>query len=259
MFKMLLATKNKGKVKEIKGIFADLPVKLIELPTNDTDEVEEDGKIYFDNALKKTMHYALKYHLPTLADDSGLEIDALNGAPGINSARFLGMETGFDQKIDKILELMKDVKNRTARFRATFVLYLPKEDKYFTTEGIAEGEILHKPQKKEGSGFGYDPIFKPAGFNESFSMLGTNIKNQISHRSKALNEMKKIIAKQFLGGSKMVEIKVNGKRLPANKYVYKVFESVILALLDTLKDVPEIQKVEITIDKEKGDNPASSF
>jgi XTP/dITP diphosphohydrolase len=251
MFKILLATKNKGKVKEIRSIFSDLPVKLIELPANDTDEVEEDGKNYFENALKKARHYAEKYHLPTLADDSGLEIDALDEAPGIKSARFLGKEVGFDQKIEKILQLMTDVKTRAARFRATFVLYLPKERKYFSTEGIVRGEILSEPHKKEGSGFGYDPIFRPEGFDESFSMLGTDIKNQISHRSKALNEMKKIIAKQFLGGGEMVEIKVNGKRLPANKYVYKVFEAVILALFDTLKDVPDIQKIEITIDKEK--------
>jgi XTP/dITP diphosphohydrolase len=146
---------------------------------------------------------------------------------------------------------MTDVKIRAACFSAVFVLYLPKERKYFSTEGIVEGEILSEPHKKERSGFGYDPIFKPKGFNESFSMLGTDIKNRISHRSKALKKMKKIIAKQFLGGDGMVEIKVNGKKLPANKYVYKVFESVILALLDTLKGIPVIEKVEITINKEK--------
>ena len=251
MFKILLATKNKGKVKEIRSIFSDLPVKFIELPREDIDEVDENGKNYFENALKKAEHYAEKYNLPTLADDSGLEIDALDGAPGINSARFVSKEATFNEKISKILELMQGVDRRSARFRATFVLYLPKEDKYFTSLGVVEGEILLEPHKKEGSGFGYDPIFKPDGFNESFSMLGSDIKNQISHRSKALKEMKKIIAKQFLGGGEMVEIKVNGKRLPANKYVYKVFESVILALLNTLKDIPEIKKVEITIDKEK--------
>jgi XTP/dITP diphosphohydrolase len=255
MFKILLATKNKGKVKEIRSIFSDLPVKFIELPEKDIDEVNENGKNYFENALKKAKHYAEKYNLPTLADDSGLEIDDLDGAPGINSARFLGKEIGFDAKIGKILQLMTDVKIRTARFRATFVLYLPKERKYFSTEGIIEGEILSEPHKKEGSGFGYDPIFKPDGFNESFSMLGTDIKNRISHRSKALKKMEKIIAKQILGGGEMVEIKVNGKKLPANKYVYRVFESVILSLLDTLKDIPVVEKVEITVDKEKEDKP----
>jgi XTP/dITP diphosphohydrolase len=251
MFKILLATKNKGKVKEIRSIFSDSPVKLIELPEKDIDEVNENGKNYFENALKKAKHYAEKYNLPTLADDSGLEIDALDGAPGINSARFLGKETGFDAKIEKTLQLMTDVKIRIACFRVVFVLYLPEERRYFSTEGIIEGKILSEPHKKEGSGFGYDPIFKPDGFDESFSMLGTDIKNQISHRSKALKKMKKIIAKQFLGGGEMVEIKVNGKKLPANKYVYKVFESVILALLDTLKGIPVIKKVEITINKEK--------
>ena len=251
MFKILLATKNKGKLKEIRQILSDIPVKLIELPEKDTDEVPEDGKTYLENALKKAMHFANKYHLPTLADDSGLEIDALNGEPGINSARFLGKETSFDEKMEKILDKLQGVKNRSARFRATFVLYLPREDKFFATEGEVEGDILDRPHKKEGSGFGYDPIFKPREFSKSFSQLGEEIKNKISHRSKALSEIKKIIEKEFLGGKGMIEIKVNGKRLPANKYVYQVFESVILALVGTLKDIPEIKEVEIKINKEK--------
>lgn len=251
MFKILLATKNKGKIREIKQILSDIPVKLIELPESDTDEVPEDGKTYLENALKKAKYFAKKYHLPTLSDDSGLEIDALNGEPGINSARFLGKETSFDEKMKKIIERLKSAENRSARFRATFVLYLPKEDKYFSTEGKVEGEILDKPHKKEGSGFGYDPIFKPIGFNESFSELGEEVKNSISHRAQALKKMKEIIEREFLGGEGMVEIKVNGERLPANKYVYQVFRSVIMALLSTLKDVPEIEEVEIKITKEK--------
>lgn len=251
MFKILLATKNIGKVREIRQILSDIPVKLIELPESETDEVPEDGKTYFENALKKAKHFASKYRLPTLADDSGLEIDALDGEPGINSARFLGKETSFDRKMERILEKLQGVKSRSARFRATFVLYLPREDRFFTTEGAVEGKILDKPYKKEGSGFGYDPIFKPKGFKKSFSQLGEEVKNKISHRSKALGEMKKIISKEFLGGEGMVEIKVNGKRLPANKYVYQVFESVILALVATLKDIPEIKEVEIKISKEK--------
>lgn len=202
MLKILLATKNKGKVKEIKGVFSDLPIRFIELPQSDDDEVVEDGKNYFENALKKAKHYAEKYKLIALADDSGLEIDALNGEPGINSARFLGKKASFDKKMEKIIQLMKGVKSRTARFRATFVLYVPEKDKYFSTEGIAEGHILHEQHKKEGSGFGYDPIFRPEGFRESFSMLGTDIKNQISHRSKALGKMKEVIANEFLGGGR---------------------------------------------------------
>ena len=251
MFKILLATKNKGKIKEIKQILSDLPVKLIELPESDTDEVPEDGKTYLENALKKAKHFADKYLLPTLADDSGLEIDVLDGEPGINSARFLGKETSFDKKMEKILDELQGAKNRSARFRASFVLYLPREDKFFTAEGAIEGDILDRPYKKEGSGFGYDPIFKPKGFEESFSQLGEEVKNRISHRSKAFQEMKKIIEKEFLGGEGMVEIKVNGKRLPTNKYVYQVFKSVILALIGTLKDIPEIEKVEIKITKEE--------
>jgi len=202
MLNILVATKNKGKIKEIKEICKELPIKIIELPENDEDTVKEDGETYLENALKKAKHYANKYKLPTLSDDSGLEIDALNGAPGINSARFLGEKTSFDEKMKKILELLKDNPNRKARFKTVSVLYLPKEKKYFYTEGTVEGEILEMPKKKEGSGFGYDPIFKPAGFDKSFSMLGEKIKNKISHRSKALNKMKKIIKENFLGGKK---------------------------------------------------------
>jgi XTP/dITP diphosphohydrolase len=251
MFKLLIATKNKGKLKEIRQILSDLPLHLIVIPENDTDIIEENGTSYLENALKKAKHFAQKYKIPTFADDSGLEIDALNGEPGIESARFLGEGTPFDEKIKKVLELMKAAPQRTARFRTLAVLYLPKEDKYYTTEGTVEGEILTEPQKKAGSGFGYDPIFKPDGFDESFSILGEEIKNKISHRSKALQQMKKIIQREFLGGKGMVEIKINGKRLPANKYVYEVFEKVIMALIATLKDIPEIETVEIKIDKKK--------
>jgi XTP/dITP diphosphohydrolase len=151
----------------------------------------------------------------------------------------------------KILEMLKDNPNRKARFKTVAVLYLPREKRYFTAGGTVEGEILEAPEKKEGSGFGYDPVFKPVGFNKSFSMLGKEVKNKISHRSKALNKMKEIIEENFWGGNKMIEIKVNGKRLPANKYVYEVFKSVIFALLNTLKNVQEIDSVEITIKKDK--------
>ena len=249
MFKILLATKNKGKIKEIKEIFSDLPVVLVEIPETDTDEVEEDGSSYFENALKKAKYYALKYNLPALADDSGLEIKVLNGVPGIYSSRFLGKDTSFDKKMAEILHILDGVEDRRARFYCVAVLYDPKSNKYFTAEGECDGEILKEPHKKEG--FGYDPIFKPTGYDKSFSELGVEIKNQISHRRKAFEKMKAIIQEEFLGGD-AIEIKINGKKLDADKYVYDVFESVILALLGTLKDIPEIRKVEITIEKNNG-------
>ena len=251
MLEILIATKNKGKVNEIKNILSDLPIKIITLGKEDRSKVIEDGKNYFENALKKAKFYGDKYGYITLADDSGLEIDALNGKPGIHSARFLGENTPFDQKIDEILKLLKNAKNRKARFKTVAVLYLPKTGKYYKAEGVVEGAILKSPQKKEGSGFGYDPIFKPNGFDESFSILGEEIKNKISHRSKALKKIKSIIENEILGGDSMVEIKINGKRLPANKYVYEVFKSVIFALLGTLKNIPEIETVEITIKKDQ--------
>jgi XTP/dITP diphosphohydrolase len=251
MIKILVATKNKGKLKEIKEIFRDIPIELLNIPEDDKDNVIEDGTSYYENALKKAKHYGDKYKLITLADDSGLEIEALNGAPGIYSSRFLGESTSFDMKIKKILSLLKGKENRKARFKTISVLYLPEENKIFKTKGIINGEILEDVEKKKNSGFGYDPIFKPEGFNKSFSMLGEKIKNQISHRSKALKKMKGIILKELLGGKSMIEIKINGKRLIANKYIYEVFKTVIFALLGTLKNMPEIKTVEIKItDKE---------
>ncbi len=195
--KILLGTHNKGKIKEIVEMLGDLPIEIVTLPDSDREEPEENGKTYFENALKKARFYAEKYGIPALSDDSGLEIDALNGKPGILSARFLGEDTPFDIKIEKILKMMKNAKNRSARFRTVAVIYFPETGKILHTEGIVEGEILRSPQKKEGSGFGYDPIFKPNGFDKSFSMLGKKVKNKISHRANALKKLKKILKKEI--------------------------------------------------------------
>jgi len=248
MIKILVATKNEGKLKEIKEILGDLPITLIPLPES-AEDVDENGSTYLENALIKAKTYGQKYKLITLADDSGLEIDALNGLPGIYSSRYLGKDTPFLTKMENILELMKNKENRKARFRCVSVLYFPKEDRYVSFEGVVEGEIL-KEIRYGNAGFGYDPIFKPDGFDKSFSELGSEIKNKISHRAQALQKVREYILQNLMGGD-MIEIKVNGKRLPANKYVYSVFEKVIFALLETLKDLPEIETVEIKIDKKK--------
>jgi len=219
MVKILVATKNEGKLKEIKEILGDLPITLIPLPES-AEDVDENGSTYLENAL-----------------------------PGIYSSRYLGKDTPFLTKMENILELMKNKDNRKARFRCVSVLYFPKEDRYISFEGVIEGEIL-KEIRYGNSGFGYDPIFKPDGFEKSFSELGSEIKNKISHRAQALQKVREYILQNLMGGD-MIEIKVNGKRLPANKYVYSVFEKVIFALLETLKDLPEIETVEIKIDKKK--------
>ncbi len=193
MRRILLATKNKGKVKEILYILGDLPINFSTIPEDDKSKFEETGSTYYENALGKAQFYGNKYKIPALADDSGLEIDALNGAPGILSARFLGENTPFEKKIEEILRLLENKKNRKARFKTVAVLYFPESGKVYKAEGTIEGEILKKPIKKEGSGFGYDPIFKPNGFDTSFSMLGEDIKNKISHRANALKKMRKIL------------------------------------------------------------------
>ncbi|MEF3245262.1 MAG: RdgB/HAM1 family non-canonical purine NTP pyrophosphatase [Caldisericaceae bacterium] len=249
MLKILVATKNKGKLKEIKDIMSDLSITLIPLSENE-QEVEENGATYLENALLKAKTYGKKYNLITLADDSGLEIDALNGLPNIYSSRYLGKDTPFEEKMKHILKIMENKTNRSARFRCASVLYFPKEERFVSFEGVVDGEIL-KEIRYGNSGFGYDPIFKPNGFDKSFSELGYEVKNKISHRVKALLKVKEYIKENLLGGSKMTEIKINGKRLVANKYVYSVFEKVIFALLETLKDIPEIETVEIKIDKKE--------
>ncbi len=189
--KLVLATRNQGKVRELTNMLygeasSKQQIEVISLENYpDAPEVVEDGKTYMENAIKKASIIA-KYtsHL-TLADDAGLEVDALNGAPGINSKRWAGEDATDDIRIAKLLQALEGVVNRRARFIAAIVVVHPNS-KPEGVLGVCEGHIRHDPVGE--SGFGYDPVFMPDGYNQTFAELGEEIKNRMSHRAKALEQ-----------------------------------------------------------------------
>lgn len=180
---LLLATTNKGKYKEFEFITGR---KLIFAPEIADLIVEETGKTYSENAMLKAKTWAEKSGLPCLADDSGLEVEALDGAPGLYSARIV---PGKDEnKISWLLSKLEGNKNRNARFVASLALCVPDEF-IVICEGFCYGKISEIP--KGLGGFGYDPVFIPDGYEKTFAELGFEIKNSISHRANAFRKMKK--------------------------------------------------------------------
>ncbi len=194
--KMLLATKNPGKIREMNRIFSNIGVEFIGLDTlEDLPEVMEDGRTYHENAMKKAMTFFNPASMPTLAEDSGLEVDALNGAPGIFSARFAGENATDKENCEKLLTLLRGTpeEKRTARFVSVLCLVVDATPCFF--EGEVRGRILEDPRGE--SGFGYDPIFVPEEYDMSFAELGDDIKNQISHRARAMKKLKDFLKEQF--------------------------------------------------------------
>ncbi len=186
MTKLLVATHNQNKIKEIREILADLEVDLVTLSDLDeTDEVIEDGDSFKANALLKASYFAQKYQMMCIADDSGLVIKSLEGRPGIYSARYAN---GNDQDNNyKVLREMENIEDRSAYFICVIVLSYPS-GAYLSYEGRAKGEITY--QQKGCSGFGYDPIFYSPVYKKNFSELTTAQKNKISHRGQALRQFK---------------------------------------------------------------------
>ncbi|GMT46777.1 MAG: non-canonical purine NTP pyrophosphatase [bacterium] len=194
--KILLATKNPGKIREMNRIFSNIGVEFIGLDTlEDVPEVMEDGRTYHENAMKKAMTFYNLASMPTLAEDSGLEVDALNSAPGIFSARFAGENATDKENYEKLLSLLKGIPGdkRTARFVSVLCLVVDATPCFF--EGEVRGRILEHPEGE--SGFGYDPIFVPKDYDKSFAELGDATKNQISHRARAMNKLKDFLKEQF--------------------------------------------------------------
>jgi len=190
---LLIATRNSKKKIELQTIVNAWDVKLLTMDDiEDMPEVEEDGATFVDNAIKKARTMAQRSGIITLADDSGLVVDALGGAPGVYSARFAGPKANDDDNNRKLLELMRDIaaENRTARFVCVIAIASPAGP-VETVEGICEGKIRITAQGR--GGFGYDPLFIPAGFNKTFAELTDSEKNQISHRGKALQEAQYIL------------------------------------------------------------------
>ena len=184
-FEIVLATNNKHKLEEVRAFLA--PHKMVVYGLRDLnlrpEEVEENGSNYFENALLKAKAVAKLTDLPIIADDSGLEVEALNNEPGLHSARYAESLGGHANAIQEILKRLKDKDNRKARFVCDIVL-INDSDKPLLFEGIAEGEIADAPVGK--GGFGYDPIFHSYEVNKMFSELTQEEKNKVSHRGKAL-------------------------------------------------------------------------
>lgn len=184
--RLVFATNNKNKLSEIRDILGkDIEVlSLGDIGCN--VDIPETADTLEGNALQKASYVYEHYNMNVFADDTGLEVEALNGEPGVFSARYAGGE-GHDSEANmkKLLSNMSDVSNRKARFRTSIALILNGEHHSF--EGIVNGEILK--EKRGTSGFGYDPIFKPDGYDKSFAELGIEIKNHISHRANAIKKL----------------------------------------------------------------------
>ena len=189
--KLVLATRNQGKVKELTEMLrveedTKQQIEVISLESYpDALEVVEDGETYTENAAKKASVIAEYTSHLTLADDAGLEVDALNGAPGVNSKRWAGEDATDAIRIEKLLQELEGVTDRRARFVAAIAVVQP-DSVPETVLGVCEGHIGHAPIGE--SGFGYDPVFVPDGHDQTFAELGEKIKNQISHRAKALEQ-----------------------------------------------------------------------
>ena len=191
--KIVFATNNKHKLEEVSAIVGDSVeiVSLAEIGCH--DDIPETGSTLEENALQKARYVWNHYHLPCFADDTGLEVEALNGAPGVFSARYAGGE-GHDSEANmaKLLKELGDTSQREARFRTVIALILPSEGSQAQSaehffEGIVEGEITH--ERSGSTGFGYDPIFRPKGYNQTFADMGAEEKNHISHRARATQKL----------------------------------------------------------------------
>ena len=194
--KIVFATSNVGKIAEIQTAFQPLNIEIIPQSQFDLKEVEETASTFVENALLKARCAAEKSHLPALADDSGLMVDALNDAPGIYSARYAGENADPKANIQKLLNALKEIpqEKRTARFYCVLVyLRYPTDPCAIICEGIWKGSILFEP--KGDKGFGYDPVFYVPSHHCSAAELPLEEKNQISHRGQALRKIAKLLNK----------------------------------------------------------------
>jgi XTP/dITP diphosphohydrolase len=185
--RILVATRNAGKLREYERLLADVPGLVLETMASLSQpiEVAEDQDTFHGNALAKATEIAALAGIPCLADDSGLEVDALGGQPGVRSARYSGEDATDAQNNEKLLRQLADVpaEKRTARFRCAIAVVDADGQALAATEGTCEGRIGQEPRGTHG--FGYDPLFVPDGYTKTMAELGLETKNQISHRAKA--------------------------------------------------------------------------
>ena len=187
--KLIIATANKHKLSEIEFILKDSVKEIVPMPAD--MEIEENGKTFMENSLIKVKAVYEKTKIPSLADDSGLCINALGGKPGLFSARYGGENLSYREKMQMILEELKEKKDRAAYFITSAVCMI-NEKYYIALEGRVDGKIIESPRGFEG--FGYDPIFMPEGFNITYAEMQAEEKNLISHRFIAMSKMKKILS-----------------------------------------------------------------
>ena len=187
--KLVIATANKHKLIEIQNIFKDSAKEILPMPA-DIGEIIENGNSFIENSLIKARAVYNYTKLPSLADDSGICINALNGEPGIYSARYGGENLGYKEKMQMILDKLKNKNDRTAYFITSAVCVLD-DNYYIALEGIVDGIIVESP--KGFDGFGYDPIFKPNGYDVTYAEMTLEQKNSMSHRAIAMNKMKDIL------------------------------------------------------------------
>jgi XTP/dITP diphosphohydrolase len=179
--KIVFASNNKNKIQEIQSMLPE-SIQIVSLESIGCfEEIPETAKTIEGNAILKANYITQKYGFDCFADDTGLEVDSLNGQPGVYSARYAGEQRNADDNMNKLLEELLDKTNRNAQFKTVIALNL--KGKQYLFEGIASGEITL--EKKGTRGFGYDPIFKPNGYENTFAELSLAVKNEISHRGKA--------------------------------------------------------------------------
>lgn len=198
MKKLVIATHNHGKFREVSEALTSLGLELI--PAYDfqgVPDVVEDGHTLEENSLKKARELSAFTHLPTLSDDTGLFVDALNGQPGIYAARFAGEGCSYEDNIHRLLDLMQGVpiEKRSAVFRTVITLFHPHQS-YQQVVGEIEGTIAESPRGT--GGFGYDPVFQPKGYSKVFSEMTLEEKNKCSHRGLAIQKARMLLKKENL-------------------------------------------------------------
>lgn len=192
MKEIIVASNNAGKIKEISSMLAPLHIEVKSLKDvfEEPIDIEENGKTFKENALIKASTIMEMVHLPVLADDSGLEINALDGAPGIYSARFMGHDTSYEVKNQYLIDTLKDKEDKGARYVCAMALCIP-DQKPILIEEYLYGEIYDKMEGENG--FGYDPIFFIPELNKTAASISLEEKNKISHRAKALKKLYEIL------------------------------------------------------------------
>ena len=185
---LVVATQNLGKLEEFKVLMKDLPIEVKCLADYDPVEApEENGRTFVSNARFKATYYAKKLGVPCIADDSGLEVQALDGAPGVRSARYAGEKATDEENNEKLLHIMKFQVKRTCRFRCALAVALPNGKVLHEVDGICEGMLLHAPLGD--GGFGYDPLFWSTELHKGMAEATIQEKNKISHRGKAIRKL----------------------------------------------------------------------